>query len=237
VVEPGQLAQIQEPQRTQEGEGKTTPDWWLVWFTGGLVILAVVQAVLFGRQLAVMAESQKDTRKAADAAVATVETMRTTAQQQLRAYVGVERSRIEGPRREALDLGIAPQRLLWKVKLKNTGMTPASDVRSEHGIAIRDYPLPADHGFDAPKPMPNPSVEVVGSQGTFFLGADSTVQLSHDQWAAVQSGVQKRLYCFGKIVYRDIFGEQHTTKFCRYAVWENNGEISVLTAELYNESD
>jgi hypothetical protein len=175
---------------------------WVMWLTGGMLVVAVGQAWLFFVQLRLMRASMKVAEAAAAATERSVETMEDTARRQLRAYVSVDRAWIEFP-----EPGVPSVTVI----VKNAGQTPAHDLRHWIHQWVEKYPLEVQ--------LPIPPEGFVTSSS--LLGAGAT----HDMWIKHPKPIVKlpfvdeigtaeaTIYVYGEIKYKDIFGNQ---QFVRY---------------------
>lgn len=103
---------------------------------------------------------------------------------------------------------------------RNSGKTFATEVRRSVGVVI-SHPL-------------SPEQEAafgdgISEEGSFVLspnGADDVVIRKGDQLAnGEKSGIEAgrlRLYVFGRVEYKDVFGKSHWTKFCHFFTGEMN---------------
>jgi hypothetical protein len=135
-----------------------------------------------------------------------ISTLRENAQRQMRAYVSVKIGQkgvtnFEPNKSAELEL-----------ELQNSGQTPALDVSHSSILFPRPYPLPKEMDLTVPVP------ETAGSDTTLHpreigVGFKLNRTIEPPQFEAIKTGVD-RLYAFGRIKYRDIFGFQHWTRFC-----------------------
>jgi hypothetical protein len=132
-----------------------------------------------------------------------------TAKRQLRAYIHVSEAKFA-------DFGFPNG--VYMVNYTNTGQTPAYDVYSSIAVHFGGFPLSED-------------LVAVGSgtKGVITLGRDGDGHarieaprgLSGEEYGAVRDG-KSAVFVFGKISYRDVFGDNWTTEF-RYYVGGDQG--------------
>jgi hypothetical protein len=204
-----------------------TKDWadraiWI--FSGLLVIVGGLQVWLLAATLSAMRRqglsmrrqtthirrSASAARKSANAAAATVKIMQETAEKQLRAYVYVVAASRQSD-------GIREPTL--RVQIKNAGQTPAYDcVRYAVEAVSPTFPqLPENfetfpvklEKYKSPIP-PGESVEIV----------TTAVQPDPRQIGEI-SRSKAAIYLFGKIEYRDAFGNSRESTFRLVCVGEN----------------
>jgi hypothetical protein len=117
----------------------------------------------------------------------------------------------------------------------NAGFTPAYDVIVYTKVDILPYPLPADFDFSLPE-GPEPGVGVLGfQQRTFGIGTLNR-RLSEQEIAEIKRPGGRRIYNYGRVTYRDLFGRPHYTNFCFYTVWGTQAPVC-LTTSRHNDAD
>jgi hypothetical protein len=123
------------------------------------------------------------------------------------------------------------------VSIQNSGQTPAIDLTVSAILFPRPYPLPKD--MDLTIPVDPNGIE--GSTITLHpkqIGFGSKLPRTIEplQYQAIKLGIA-RLYAFGIVNYKDIFGIAHWTHFCYYF----NGDGPNLTewrgCPRYNDTD
>lgn len=175
---------------------------WIMLLTGGMLLVAVVQAIFFFVQLRLMRASMRVAQMAAAATERTVETMEDTARRQLRAYVSVDRAWIEFP-----EPGVPHVTVI----IKNAGQTPAYDLRHWIHQWIERYPLEIQ--------LPVPPDGFVMSSSLLGAAATHSMQLKHPSpiirlpFIDEIGTPEATIYVYGEITYKDIFGTQ---QFLRY---------------------
>jgi len=158
-----------------------------------------------------------------------------TAKRELRAYIVTEVTDLIWPNNWQ---GIASVR----IAIKNTGQTPAHDLRTVSRTALYDYPFPPDFDFTLISGE-DPSVGLLGpGQPTETEG--NSDPLSGDDWIVIRHGDGKQRLCtYGTVTYRDAFGDSQWTNFCVSHVFEvtplPGGEkiaVASRTAERHNDA-
>jgi len=164
----------------------------LNWILGGV---AVLQLIVGGLALGGLVHA----RRAADAAEANINVMRSTAKAQLRPYVFLTEAKIlelesDGPVR-------------FSVTMKNGGATPAYDFTNQMAIRAReteteDFSLPV----------------IPLSRSTLGPGASDTIQnvLPRELWMTYADDILDgtlTLFVFGVARYKDSFGDNHVTNY------------------------
>jgi len=182
-----------------------------------------------------MAESVKETARFASAMEGVAKSLEITAKASQQAAVASLQS-IDSLRQQmrarliVIVGGGVPQDRGKNVKfdasptILNTGFTPARNVRTRTKSAILPIPLPAD--FDQ-------SIESGEDEGGNFIGAHQNAQthtfvedfVPDEQVEDIKTGKGPGMYVWGFITYEDVFGENHTTKFCHRLTWLPAGNV------------
>jgi hypothetical protein len=196
-------------------------------FTAVIFIAAFLQVGLFYVQLKYMRDGLRDAKIAAYAARDSVKHAETTAVRQLRAYVFPKTSKISNFNSDGIIQII--------VVFINSGQTPAYNFSSNMQVVIDDFHIDKRHDFNIIEPKE-------GSKVNIGAGGESNIiyrfQISVDQRTAVKSGT-KAIFIFGKVIYKDTFGENRWTTFRLY-YGGNFGcpeDGTLANAEQGNESD
>lgn len=222
-------------------------EWWLVYLTAALALLAAAQIVVFIWQLRMMRSSLKDAEDAANAAKESataakesVETARDTAKKQLRAYLGVsgitiEISNPESPTSHA-------DGIFWdftRLAIRNAGQTPARNVKVHvnwvwgnfsavipAGFGYPDY---NDPGGEAAGGIESVAIVMPGDTYETLIGIGDNSPMKR-AWKR-----EYKMYFYGRVLYEDIYGESHRTTFCyAYEPWRERRTAFVPHGE-YNE--
>jgi hypothetical protein len=169
-----------------------------------------------------------EAKRSADAAQAQVATARDTEQRQLMAYVGVAQHGIE-------NFG-KPNQVI-KVSRKNYGVTPAIDLIMSPPAAViaekgKGYFLPITCN---PAPALQNSFALFPTQEAPFEYRGLAPGVSKEQIDQVRSGSHQIIY-FGAAFYKDIFGNQHCTRFCWGFGGQSMAENDVELCAQHNDT-
>jgi hypothetical protein len=187
------------------------------------------QAVALNNSLKIAAEHADTSKASVDATLDVVKVMEQTAQRQLRAYVSVVLDQLVPQNR------VTDYRFEIRMKVRNTGQTPAHAVNIRGRLGIFPYPLPdnvdlaiAAERFDQSGHF-NP-----GQEGAFRARLDE--QISDDEIREIMTGDNRKLYIYGAVFYQDAFGKDHHTNFCQFGMWTRGGLFALLTAKRHNDA-
>lgn len=215
----------ERPEREEKAANERSLIVWTIVLAGTTIILALFaggQLYMFWVQLGLIRISLDEAKtaaeaasKAADAAERTVNTMKDTAERQLRAYTMVLRAEI---------LNISPSPNLTEswidITFKNFGQTPATKVTSQFAFSVKECPLrTALEGEPMTRPI---GVIAPGDKWTARLKMPLTDSLTLvDRHTA--------FYIHGEIRYCDGFNPDRVTSF-RYMRkggknWFDDGEM------------
>ena len=168
----------------------------------------------------------------AQAATDSVAALKDRTAKQMRAYVAVIIGNgVYQERRE----GMGDLKFQAKPEIKNTGHTPAKNLRIQIKAAILPVPLPNDFGF--PLSPRTEGAAMLGAQQTAMLSAVVDEFVPDEEVAAIKEGAARALYVWGLITYDDIFGESHSTKFCQWLTWLPNRTVFGYYIPGYNDGD
>jgi hypothetical protein len=131
-----------------------------------------------------------------------VEGAEDTAKRQLRAYVSVTPTKLNGP-----------ANISHYFSMINHGQTPARDVMETGLMDVFPYPLPPNFPFPA-LPGPRHGRLVLHPDQTNYSGLAGAARTFTQQEIAHIGTGQYRLYIYGLITYTDVFEKPHITKFC-----------------------
>lgn len=160
-----------------------------------LGLLGLLFTVLYARS------AWREARVSARAAASALAISERTSVLQFRPYVTISYAKIE-------TTGSPPRRTAV-VKYKNTGQTPAIDLRFWVGVEIRRYPYLYDFddnidGIRLGLDIVTPGLEQTGRQ--YIPGfKDDVIELFRSGKMAV--------YVIGAIDYKDLAGNQYTTRY------------------------
>jgi hypothetical protein len=156
-----------------------------------------------------------------------------TAKRQLRAYVAATITGCDDPKTED---GI----FTFHLEIKNTGQTPAHDLKVIFRTAVIDHPFSENFDFTIPD-MENASVSALGA-GRITLSRSPSDPMTPDTWKQISSeNSGKRLCTYGTITYRDIFNDPQYTNICSVHLIEidqKTGRMSVTgrVADRHNDA-
>ncbi len=148
----------------------------------------------------------------------TIETMDDTAERQLRAYVRFGMV-VDTKTEIRIDAGapdatyIKKEDIWIEVNFENAGQTPALDVMHACSLDILPYPDPV--------PFPKPVYDETKSRfvlhpnlrAPWITPVKSDRDFSRTEFEQIKLGKDRRLYLFGEVRYRDVFGKTHYTRF------------------------
>jgi hypothetical protein len=155
-------------------------------------------------------------------------TQKATFQLQLRAYVTIKGH------------GLVPQNRAdnYKVEVRpvitNLGNTPAHSVNFSAKLEILPAELPSDHVWG----LPDVAVE---SAAFLFPHQELSYRnwlpelISDEEISVIKHGVERRLYIYGFVRYKDIFGEDHRTDFCQFFAWDVKDNFNTVNVPGHNE--
>ena len=184
-------------------------------FSLAIVVVVVVHAMMYFKQAKAMDAQVNQTERAIKAAEDNVKTVEKTSIYANRAYI-TARIKAVNPVDQRLN------RFYLRLRIENSGNTPANEVRVSYACGLRDKPpcemvegqLHCDIGFDLYKRLgvvaPNDSDPFID---TPEIGFDSI-----EDFRTFESE-QMKFYCWGTIYYEDIFNEGRHSDFCFYQSW------------------
>jgi hypothetical protein len=162
-----------------------------------------------------------------------------TAERQLRAYVHVDGVRIANvmDARPALDGSETPltdARLLSRTEgplailtIKNFGQTPAHNVRHFGDMCVREFPLDEHLPDSGEGGILSSGILPPGGHATKYVKIPQNLPLGEGDKGDLQRRT-KALYVFGRIDYRDVFGNECWTTY-RYFHNSGTGRLGVTT--------
>jgi hypothetical protein len=188
-IVPTPKTQIEAAQEKAERDAKAANDWWLMVFTGGLVVVGATQLIAFSIQARRLKQ--------------TIDVMRDTAISQLRAYVSAPKASIVNLTGKGLSEG--------HVTLKNSGQTPAYNLMHVGGVVLGTI----QEDVDASRFRGNKTVAVLGPGDEYHTTTPAGRELTDADRSALRNGA-KRIYVYGDIRYTDAFGCERFTKIQIY---------------------
>jgi len=168
----------------------------------------IAQAVIYRKQWAVMEDGLKRSDASIELSRQSIGFAEQSSIYSQRAYV-VAKIR---------DIGGFDESLQFRLRIENSGNTPANDVTVLYSFGLREEPphketegqVVYDIGFTETERLgliaPNSGYHVISTPETFF------------QIGEAERFGQGELtfYCWGRIVYEDIFNQKRHTDFCFY---------------------
>jgi len=190
-----------EPDKTGRHEEPTHYADWAVAFFSFCLVLVTGYLVHYTKKL-----WRSTTELVGDA--------KTTAERQLRAYVGISETK-QGMRVESDD--DKREMVAWFINVhwRNNGQTPARNMVGWISCGFFEPDIPKDYDFPKPKSAQN-SISAIGRDSVVKSG---DINISKEYIAKLISGTGK-LYVWGRADYDDVFKgtpRRHTT-FCYQAV-------------------
>lgn len=253
-VTPTQPINSEKNNNAKTGDKKSPTDWWKILFDSFLVLFTGIlawstiglwrstdklwkTALDQGRD---MKTSLTEAKRSADAIESVANSMVASGERmekvfekqqlfnkmQLRAYISV-----------AL-LGEIPQdrQTEWKhtirMNMTNLGNTPACEVKFAIRVDIVGFPLP--HEFNLSLFPQQIEGDQLDPRQTKFIEASLDELISDDLITTIQQGISPKLYVWGTVWYKDIFGEPHETNFCQFCMWDIKNTLFVKSADRHN---
>jgi hypothetical protein len=168
----------------RQEEGSSLAEWFIAFFTCGLVFVTAVLAYFTKELWASTGELVRDAK--------------VTTKHELRAYMGVERIRLQEEGKSSNRPGI------WKIKIRNFGKTMAKETEVWIASAIREDGLGDFHLGD------RRSKTVVMPHEA--MGFEDIVEMGESKINWFKPGPSS-IYIWGKITYMDVFDKPHSTIF------------------------
>lgn len=164
------------------------------------------------------------------ALMATVRVMRRTAQRQLRAYIVATAADVDirGPENEvSVSFGIS---------IKNTGQTPAHELSVVSRTRLLAYPIKMPFVFTL-RTGNDPSRTVLGAGQDITSESPAEKPFTGDEMMRAKSpDGGYRIYCWGCVTYRDVFGCKHYTNFCSSLIFRER-EALAHASEHHNDAN
>jgi hypothetical protein len=124
-----------------------------------------------------------------------------------------------------------------KPRIVNSGLTPANDVRYVAKAQIVEVVAAFGESFDFDLGEPLQSGPALGPRESLNMSSIVSDYVDDAEVAAIKGGSQRRLFVWGKVTYRDIFGEVHQTIFAHSLQWLPNDVLWVTYAPKYNRQE
>jgi hypothetical protein len=226
--QPGNATQtVKEQAAPGEGRKAENPDseltgtTWLTkdaagFFTFGLVVIGVGQALLFFVQLRYMRQGMEDATTSARAARDGAHAARDSADVSKLAMTAGQRAYVHYHGcRWISHVSTVDGSIFWRIRpcWTNAGNTPARKTKVYAHYELLDAPLPDDYPF-----QPDSVTAVEGMIAAKGLIESGPRDIAGTDLLDVAEG-RKHLYIWGTITYRDVFPDtpERITKFCVFA--------------------
>jgi hypothetical protein len=149
---------------------------------------------------------------------------------QLRAYVSVK------PLQAGITNFGSSMTSELQLSIQNSGQTPAIDLTNLSILLPRPYPLPENMDLTIPIPETQKEAGITLHPREADFGSILTRTVEPPQYAAIKMGIA-RLYAFGTINYKDVFGTAHWTHFCYSFYGEGATLTKWVSCPRYNDTD
>lgn len=184
-------------------------------FNVGLLVLVVLQTWLYFKQSKALDEQVTATQRQVELVERSAKDSERSAIYAQRGYI-IARIKSVHPVDKRLD------RFYFRLRIENSGNTPANEVRVSYACGLRDKPpcemvegqLVCDIGFDLYKRLG----VVAPNDSDPFIDTPQIPCESIEQFKLFESEKVK-FYCWGTIYYEDIFNEPRHSDFCFYQSW------------------
>jgi hypothetical protein len=164
------------------------------------------------------------------ALIAIVHVVRRTGQRQVRAYIiaGATDIIMQGPE-DAVSISV-------RITIRNTGQTPAHDVSIVAKTDLLEHPikLPFDFALERGADSSR-SVLGAGRDAESTSPAERPFNADEMTRARNREG-SSRIYTWGSVSYRDVFGRKHYTHFCSSLLFEEVGKPIAHASEHHNDA-
>lgn len=224
-----------KPETTEEAaqsDGKTANDRHIVYLTGALALIALLQLLVYAYQAKKLRETVDSAKSQSEAmdrhiteasrSATAMETIAANIQSGnhavLRAYVSVVVGTAAYQERPNTKFAGSPTVI-------NSGFTQARNVRIQKRAAILTVPPPEDFAFLLPPINPQDGHATIGAHQPYTLTAVVDDFVEDAEIDSIKKGVEKAVYVWGLITYDDIFGEEHHTRFGQVLFWIPDGKI------------
>ncbi len=136
-----------------------------------------------------------------------VDDAKSNSERQLRAYIFPHEMRVTD-----VDIGGRPTA---DIVVKNTGLTPATNVISWAGIWVGNFPLQAQLSRANSEFMKSASRRSAGPGATFSIAPVWSETLTEQHMRMLRNGTAA-VFVWGEITYVDVFGQKRITSFHSY---------------------
>lgn len=178
---------------------------------------AVWQGFIYRKQsrltvsgLRVATRAARASRDSADASRESIESSKEHGIRELRAYIGVHQSGIQGHQSGGDPIGVG-------FSFVNYGKTPASKFNMVGALDWLPYPLPEDFVLSDPDPRPRQDGIIFPKESNPMTGwvweRKNQLTLEAKQ-NLFRRDATKEIYAHGTVTYEDVFGQPRVTIFC-----------------------
>jgi len=228
---------------------KTPSDWWTVFLTGTLALIGFLQFLVYAYQakkLRETVESAEDQSQAMERHIGEAARSATAMENVAKTIEGGNRTIMRAYvttliggaiYQERRGEGQSDLKFEGKVQVANTGNTPARKVRIRKKAAILDIPTLQAFDFALPEGDSAPSYASIGAHQNYIIESIIPDFVPDEEVATIKEGTKKALCMWGDIVYEDIFGVTHKTKFGHWLYWLPNGKVFGYYIPNQNEAD
>jgi hypothetical protein len=181
------------------------------------------QIEILNSQTSAMILSLEETRKIVDQNERTIKTTEKSVEIAEQTSIYSQRAYVTA---KIGDIGERDDTLQFRLRIENSGNTPANDVMVVYSFGLREKSphekdretglIVYDMGFTETERLgliaPNGSYHVISTPEILVVQAGPTYGLT-EEFKRFEAG-EFRFYCWGRIVYEDIFNEKRQTEFC-----------------------
>jgi hypothetical protein len=124
--------------------------------------------------------------------------------------------------------------------IRNTGQTPAYNVKYRSRAAILTFPLAQDFVFPLASSVAMASTTVIGADQTNFMLITTESMYGPSEVASIKEPVDKsnmRLVVYGTVDYTDAFNRPRYTNFCFFVEWSGPSLPEMLNHIRHNEAN
>jgi hypothetical protein len=257
------VIQVETADKNEKRSWSSSPEWWMVGFTGLLAAITCALAlytgklyhatVNLGKSADAAGKQQMDgvQKSIAEAARAAAAMEHVAGQMRISASASTENVNVLKERTAlqmraylsvSIGVGLYQDRLSdikFEVKptLANSGHTPAHKVSYWARAAVLPVPLPED--FQFPTMESEAQSYVLGPGQLFVINAIVDDYEPDTEVENIKHGIGKSPYIWGIVSYTDVFGDSHITKFCHSIYWvgpRENETINGYYAKKHNEA-
>ena len=198
---PGPIHVIGEDQRAKDNQ-KSSTDWWIVFFTGLLAVVAVLQFLAMHRQANYMRDGLALTKQSSDAATESARIAKATLELSQRADISIEKIE-KVTTDDSFDRGFITPSTVLTISAKNHGRTRGNDASTKVfvGTNAREPRLVGAEISQTIIP-PETTVHILLTQANTWLEPPEFTEL-----ATFATCLVIRV----EILYTDVFGTRHHT--------------------------